>query len=99
MGRKTANVVRGNVFGIPSIVVDTHVKRIAGRLGLTKSSDPVRVEFDLMEKIPQDHWILINLDLIALGRTICKAPTPRCGECFLSGLCPSCRQEKAEKNG
>ncbi len=99
VGRKTANVVRGNVFGIPSIVVDTHVKRIAGRLGLTESSDPVRVEFDLMEKIPQDHWILINLDLIALGRTICKAPTPRCGECFLKGLCPSCRPEKAQKNG
>ena len=91
VGRKTANVVRGNIYGIPSIVVDTHVKRIAHRLGLTENTDPVRVEFDLMEKIPVDHWILINLDLIALGRTICKAPTPRCEECFLKELCPSRR--------
>ena len=89
VGRKTANVVRGNVYGIPSIVVDTHVKRIAKKLGLTENTDPVRVEFDLMEKLPKDHWILINLDLIALGRTICKAPTPRCEECFLRDLCPT----------
>ena len=90
VGRKTANVVRGNVYGIPSIVVDTHVKRIAKRLGLTEHTDPVKVEFDLMEQVPKDHWILINLDLIALGRTICKAPAPRCAECFLADICPSC---------
>jgi len=90
VGRKTANVVRGNVYGIPSIVVDTHVKRIAKRLGLTENTDPVKVEFDLMEQVPKDHWILINLDLIALGRTICKAPAPRCAECFLADICPSC---------
>ncbi len=90
VGRKTANVVRGNVYGIPSIVVDTHVKRIAKRLGLTEHTDPVKVEFDLMEQVPKDHWILINLDLIALGRTICKAPIPRCAECFLADICPSC---------
>ena len=94
VGRKTANVVRGNIFGIPSVVVDTHVGRIARRLGLTKNQDPVKVEFDLMEAIPEDHWILINLDLIALGRSICKAPRPHCGECFLRDLCPS-REDKA----
>ncbi|MBQ4426107.1 MAG: endonuclease III [Lachnospiraceae bacterium] len=89
VGRKTANVVRGNVYGIPSIVVDTHVKRIAKRLGLTESDDPVKVEFDLMEKIPEDHWILVNLDLIALGRSICKSQKPACAQCFLAGVCPS----------
>ena len=94
VGRKTANVVRGNIFGIPSVVVDTHVGRIARRLGLSKNQDPVKVEFDLMKAIPEDHWILINLDLIALGRSICKAPRPRCGECFLRDLCPS-REDKA----
>ena len=89
VGRKTANVVRGNIYGIPSIVVDTHVKRIAKRLGLTQSDDPVKVEFDLMEKIPQDHWILINLDLIALGRSICKSQRPDCAACFMAEVCPS----------
>ena len=93
VGRKTANVVRGNVYGIPSVVVDTHVGRIARRLGLTKNQDPVKVEFDLMEKVPEDHWILINLDLIALGRSICKAPQANCGACFLEDLCPS-REER-----
>ncbi len=88
VGRKTANVVRGNIYNIPSIVVDTHVGRIARHLGLTENTDPVKVEFDLMEKIPQDHWILINLDLISLGRSLCPARRPRCGECFLNEVCP-----------
>ncbi len=89
VGRKTANVVRGNIYNIPSIVVDTHVGRIARHLGLTENTDPVKVEFDLMEKIPQDHWILINLDLISLGRSLCPARKPRCGECFLKEVCPA----------
>lgn len=89
VGRKTANVVRGNIYNIPSIVVDTHVGRIARHLGLTENTDPVKVEFDLMEKIPQDHWILINLDLISLGRSLCPARRPRCGECFLKEVCPA----------
>jgi endonuclease-3 len=88
VGRKTANVIRGNIYNIPSIVVDTHVKRIAKRLGLTAADDPVKVEMDLMSEIPQDHWIAINIQLIALGRSICKAPTPKCEHCFLTGLCP-----------
>ena len=89
VGRKTANVVRGNIYNIPSIVVDTHVGRIARHLGLTENTDPVKVEFDLMEKIPKDHWILINLDLISLGRSLCPARRPRCGECFLKEVCPA----------
>lgn len=88
VGRKTANVIRGNIYGEPSIVVDTHVKRISKKLGLTKSDDPVKVEFDLMKELPKDHWILYNMHLITFGREICKAPTPRCEECFLKELCP-----------
>jgi len=89
VGRKTANVIRGNIFNEPSIVVDTHVKRISNKLGFTKETDPVKIEFDLMKKLPKDHWILCNIHLIRLGRTICKAPTPDCEACFLKELCPS----------
>ncbi len=70
VGRKTANVIRGNIFHEPSVVVDTHVKRISKRLGLTKEDDPVKVEFDLMKKLPKDHWILWNIHIITFGRTI-----------------------------
>lgn len=99
VGRKTANVVRGNVFGQDSIVVDTHVKRVTNRLGLTDQTDPVKVEYDLMEVLPEDHWILINLQGIALGREICKAPRPRCGECFLQEGCRHYRLERAKSAG
>ena len=88
VGRKTANVVRGNIYGIPSIVVDTHVKRITNLLGLTKSQDPVKIGHELMEILPEDHWISYNTQIIALGRKICIARRPKCGECFLSHLCP-----------
>lgn len=87
VGRKTANVIRGNVYNIPSVVVDTHVKRISRKLGITREEDPVKIEFDLMKKLPKDHWILWNIDIIRLGRTICKAPTPKCEECFLKDVC------------
>lgn len=87
VGRKTANVIRGNIFHQPSIVVDTHVKRISGKLGFTKETDPVKIEFDLMKVIPKDHWILLNIHLITLGRQICKAPVPKCEECFLTDYC------------
>ncbi len=97
VGRKTANVVRGNVFGIESIVVDTHVKRVTNRLGLTDQTDPVRVEFDLMEVLPEDHWILINLQGIALGREICRARGPLCGECFLKEGCRKYRLDRAHE--
>lgn len=89
VGRKTANVVRGHIFHEPSIVVDTHVKRISRRLGFTKEEDPVKIEFDLMKVIPKDHWILYNMQIISFGREICKAPTPKCEECFLVDSCKS----------
>ncbi|MBR5579119.1 MAG: endonuclease III [Lachnospiraceae bacterium] len=88
VGRKTANVVRGHIFHEPSVVVDTHVKRISKKLGLTKNEDPVKVEFDLMKELPKEYWIVWNTHIIRLGRTICKAPTPKCEECFLQHLCP-----------
>lgn len=88
VGRKTANVIRGNIYHEPSIVVDTHVKRISNKLGITSKTDPTEIEFDLMKKIPKDHWILWNIHLITLGRTICKAPNPKCQECFLQDYCP-----------
>ena len=90
VGRKTANVIRGNIYNIPSIVVDTHVKRISGKLGLTDNEDPEKIETDLMKVLPEDHWILWNIHIITLGRTICKAQKPSCSECFLCDLCPAC---------
>jgi endonuclease-3 len=87
VGRKTANVVLGNIFGKPSIVVDTHVMRVSKRLGFTEESDPVKIEFDLMKVLPKEHWIRYNMQIISHGRAICKAPTPRCGECFLRKYC------------
>ncbi len=92
VGRKTANVVRGNIFGIDSIVVDTHVKRISNKLGLTKEDDPVKIEYDLMKEIPKDHWILVNFQFIAFGRDICKAPRPDCGRCRLTEYCNYCKK-------
>ena len=87
VGRKTANVIRGNIYGIPSIVVDTHVKRISGKLGLTDNEDPVKIEYDLMKEVPGDHWILINIQLITFGRDICSAISPKCEACRLTGYC------------
>jgi len=88
--RKTANVVLGTAFGIASgVVVDTHVQRIANRLGLTKNSDPVKIEQDLMKIVPRDHWILFSHQLIHFGRGICVARKPKCAECPLESLCKS----------
>ena len=95
VGRKTANVIRGNIYHEPSIVVDTHVGRISRKLGITKKEDPKDVEFDLMKKIPKDHWILWNIHLITLGRSICKAPNPKCSECFLREFCQTGQKAKA----
>lgn len=89
VGRKTANVIRGNIYNIPSIVVDTHVKRISKKLGFTQQSDPVKIEYELMDILPKDHWILYNIHIITLGRTICTARNPRCEECFLRAECPA----------
>ena len=83
VGRKTANVIRGNIYHVPSIVVDTHVKRISRKLGFAKEEDPEKIEYELMKVLPEDHWILWNIHIITLGRTICTARNPKCGECFL----------------
>lgn len=91
VGRKTANVIRGNIFNEPSIVVDTHVKRISNKLGLTKSDDPVVIEKELMEILPKEQWILYNIQIIQHGRTICTARSPKCGECPLAEVCPSAK--------
>ncbi len=87
VGRKTANVILGNIYHIPSVVVDTHVGRISRRLELTSSKDPAVVEQDLMKVLPEDHWILYNIQAIAFGREICTSQRPKCAECPLSNIC------------
>lgn len=87
VGRKTANVIRGNIFHIPSIVVDTHVIRISRKLGFTKEKEPEKIEQDLMKILPKEHWILYNIQIITHGRGICTARNPQCEQCFLNHLC------------
>ncbi len=90
VARKTANVVLANAFGIASgIVVDTHVSRLAQRLGLTENTAPEKIEKDLMEIVPQEDWVVFSHQLIAHGRKICQARKPKCEECGLAALCPS----------
>lgn len=90
IGRKTANVLLGNAFGIDEgIVVDTHVKRISKRLGFTKETSPVKVERDLVKLFPRNRWTLLSHLLIFHGRQTCMARTPNCAECVVSHLCPS----------
>jgi endonuclease-3 len=92
VGRKTANVVLGNAYNInEGIVVDTHVGRLAVRLGLTNETDPVKVEQALMPLIPRDDWTLVAHLLIFHGRRVCIARTPRCESCVLADVCPSAR--------
>ncbi|MBR1848096.1 MAG: endonuclease III [Lachnospiraceae bacterium] len=99
VGRKTANVIRGNIYEEESVVVDTHVKRISKRLGLTNETDPEKVEYDLMNELPRDSWIPWNKQIIMHGRTICTARAPKCEECFLQGLCahPELPEKKKQK--
>ena len=87
VGRKTANVVRGEVYGLPSVVVDTHVRRVSNMLGFTDSQDPVKIEFELMELLPEKNWIAYNTQIIAHGRKVCIARRPQCEVCFLADLC------------
>lgn len=89
VGRKTANVVLGNYCGVPGIIVDTHIKRVSNRLGLTKNSDPVKIEYDLQKLIPEEKWTYFSNALGDHGRTVCFARKPKCGDCALSHLCPS----------
>ena len=89
VARKTANVVQSYVWGTPEgVCVDTHVGRVARRLGLTRADDPVKVEQDLMRLYPREDWERVPFSFILHGRTFCDAKKPRCGDCFLAGLCP-----------
>jgi endonuclease-3 len=78
-------------------VVDTHVKRISNRLGFTTEEDPVKIEYDLMKKLPKDHWILYNIQIIRLGREICTARNPKCEECFLNQECKSYKKSNKKR--
>jgi endonuclease-3 len=89
VGRKTANVVLGNAFGVPGIPVDTHVGRLSRRLGLTVNDDPEAVEFDLNRLLPEEAWTGFSHHLIFHGRRCCLARKPHCGECAIRDLCPS----------
>ncbi|WP_099469614.1 endonuclease III [Konateibacter massiliensis] len=99
VGRKTANVIRGNIYNEPSIVVDTHVKRISKRLGFTAEDDPEKIEYELMKVLPKEHWILYNIQIITFGRDICFARSPKCEECFLQKYCVEYNQKPAKKRG
>ena len=89
VGRKTANLVLGEIYHIPGIVVDTHVRRLAKRLGLTRHDDPNKIEQDLMRLIPKERWSRFSHQLIHHGRQVCKARKPACDTCILNDLCPS----------
>jgi endonuclease-3 len=92
VGRKTANVVLGNAFGVDEgIVVDTHVRRVSGRLGLTENTDPEKIERDLMQVVPEEDWTVFSHLLILHGRRTCKARNPDCPNCVLNDICPSAR--------
>ena len=94
VGRKTANVVLSNAFKKPvGIVVDTHVTRVAARLGLTANFDPVKIEEDLMKLIPPKEWTAFSHRLIAHGRSVCVARKPKCAQCDLNDVCPSAEEE------
>jgi endonuclease-3 len=88
VGRKTANVVLGNAYGIPGLVVDTHVTRLANRLGLTNEVDAVKIEFALMPLVPRESWTLFSHWLILHGRAVCHARKPLCSACPLAPHCP-----------
>lgn len=92
IGRKTANVILGNSFGIPGIVVDTHVSRVTQRLGLTRHKDPGKIELDLMALVPEDRWVKFCHQIILHGRQICQARKPRCEICPLRPHCDHGRQ-------
>ncbi len=96
VGRKTANVVLGSAFGQEAIAVDTHVKRVANRLGLTQESNPDRIEIDLQKIIPKRRWTRTTLTFILHGRETCNARKPKCGSCTVSSLCDYFRYELRE---
>ena len=87
VGRKTANVVLGNIYGIPGIIVDTHCKRLSNRIGLTENEDPEKIERDLMEIVPQEHWTRFSNNLVFHGRAVCNARKPKCESCPIAKDC------------
>jgi endonuclease-3 len=93
VGRKTANLIRGHIFGIPSIIVDTHVKRISKRLGLSQSEDPYKAELELSAVLPAEHWTRYNTQIIEHGRAVCLSRNPRCRICALAEMCGSRKSE------
>jgi endonuclease-3 len=97
VGRKTANVIIGVAFGGDGVVVDTHVRRIARRLGWTVETDPVKIERDLMELFPRHDWTILGTTLIWHGRTLCPARSPRCPECPVLSLCPAGRANQRKQ--
>jgi endonuclease-3 len=88
VGRKTANVILGNAFGVPGITVDTHVGRLSRRMGLTTETDPEKVESDLMRLVPKKEWTMFSHRMIYHGRQVCHARKPNCTECVLAKICP-----------
>ena len=92
VGRKTANVLLGNAFNIPGIVCDTHVIRLSRRLALSENSDPVKLEFDLADRVPKKRWTLLSHLLVFHGRRICKARKPNCPDCPITAHCPVAHQ-------
>jgi endonuclease III len=98
VGRKIANAVRGECFGKPGVVVDTHCKRVTNRLGFTRSMDPARIERDLMSLWKEEHWTLFSHFMVFHGRAVCKARVPQCPSCVLADLCPyPARKKTIEK--
>lgn len=89
VGRKTANLILGECFGVPGVIVDTHVKRVAARLGFTRSEEADEIERDLQKLIPKKEWTDGSSRLLLHGRYVCLAKKPKCGECILSSICPS----------
>lgn len=97
VGRKTANLIAGVCYGQPAVIVDTHVTRVSQRLGLTREKDPVKIEMDLRAIVPESEQTMFNHLVVAHGREICKAPTPRCEVCPLIELCPYGHERTAAK--
>ena len=87
VGRKTANLVLGDVYGIPGIVIDTHAKRLSNRIGFSSSSDPKKIEFDLMEVVPKENWSKLCHQLVYHGRAVCSARSPKCDSCRIAPYC------------
>lgn len=98
VGRKTANVVLGTAFGIPGMVVDTHVSRLSQRLGLAKAGTPEKIEQQLMAIVPPEEWVALGHRLIDHGRKVCQARKPRCQECTLEPFCPRLGVKDAPKS-